>query len=109
MGELIAPIKGSDPDQAYLVGLFSILDSAFGAPLESIVDQLPLPGEIREALLSRTGNLGHILAATIAYEHGHWDEALALSFPAEVLRHAFWEAAAYARSAEAVLLPASGS
>jgi c-di-GMP phosphodiesterase len=109
MSELIAPIKGSDPDQAYLVGLFSILDSAFGAPLESILDQLPLPGEIREALLNRTGNLGHILAATIAYEHGHWDEALALSFPAEVLRHAFWEAAAYARSAEAVLMPASGS
>ena len=75
-------------DQAYLVGLLSLLDSMLEAPLDSIVGPLPLADEILRALLHRQGHLGCLLAAVESYESGE---------PNVEIQKAFWDGADYAR------------
>lgn len=49
-------------DQAFMVGIMSLMDTLLGIPLAEIISPLNPPTEIREALLSRKGPLGEMLA-----------------------------------------------
>ena len=60
--------------QAFLVGLFSLLDSLLDQPLDEIIDAIPIDKELSSALLSHEGTLGQILTLVIAYEHADWDK-----------------------------------
>ena len=44
--------------EAYLMGMFSTLNYLIDAPLEEILEQIPLCKEAKEALLHRTGRCG---------------------------------------------------
>ena len=48
-------------DQAFMVGIVSLMDTLLGMPLAEIISSLNPPGEVREALLHRTGKLGILL------------------------------------------------
>ncbi|PZP64025.1 MAG: hypothetical protein DI596_02160 [Azospira oryzae] len=48
-------------DQAFMVGILSLLETLFGTPMAEIVEELKLAPEIAEALLQRTGTLGRLL------------------------------------------------
>jgi c-di-GMP phosphodiesterase len=63
-------VKG---DAAFTVGMFSLLDAIMDQPLSVLVKQLPLSPEVKEALLSGTGELGALLLAVAHYEHGNFD------------------------------------
>ncbi len=63
-----------EPGQAFLTGMFSLLDSLFDLPLEKVLDSVPIDDEIKQALIQRKGVLGAILAMVIAYEQARWDE-----------------------------------
>ncbi|MGH9675218.1 MAG: EAL and HDOD domain-containing protein, partial [Bryobacteraceae bacterium] len=76
-------------DEAYIVGLLSLLDSMLGAPLDYIVGSLPLADQILRALLHRQGQLGRLLAAVESYESGE---------PNADIQKAFWDGADHARS-----------
>lgn len=84
------------PDKLYIVGLFSLLDSMLGMPLDEILGPLPLAEDIKEALLHGRGRYGEVLSAVLAYECGAFEDAIARGFEVAVLQPSFWEAAQYA-------------
>lgn len=71
MAELIAQsVSPAQSEQAFTAGLVSALDLLLGAPLADLVSQLSLTAEIEDAVLGRTGLLGHILEDVVAWEVG---------------------------------------
>lgn len=48
-------------DRGFMVGVLSLMPCALGAPMEELVRVLPLPLEVREALLQQVGPLGSLL------------------------------------------------
>ncbi|HVY63236.1 MAG TPA: EAL domain-containing protein [Gammaproteobacteria bacterium] len=69
--ELLAARGTADPrwqDRAFLTGILSLLDTLLEMPMASVIEQLRLPGDVRAALLARTGRLGHLLSVVEALE-----------------------------------------
>jgi c-di-GMP phosphodiesterase len=62
-------------DQLFTVGLLSVADALLDVPLETIVEELPLAGDVSAALLRRDGPAGSILDAVVSYEQGEFDAA----------------------------------
>ena len=74
MMELLANncgIKGRE-SEAFIIGLFSMLDVLVNRPMESILSELPLTDESKEAILLGTNKLGAPLSLIMAYEKGDW-------------------------------------
>ncbi len=92
MSELIAPLHDAVPQEAYITGLLSTLDSVLNAPLEDLLAPLPIDNRYKLAIVAREGALGAVLDAVTAYEEGVWppDE----NSPA--MSRAYWDAASYA-------------
>lgn len=59
-------------DQAFMIGLFSILDALMDLSLEKLIQQLPLCCEIKGALLQRQGPYGQLLALEECFEAADW-------------------------------------
>lgn len=66
-------IKGMDPDEAFLVGAFSLLDAMLAAPMEDLVGKLDLDQEAKNALLSQSGRYGELLMLCKHIEHANWE------------------------------------
>lgn len=60
--------------QAFLTGMFSLLDSLLDRPLEQIVSQISIDESIKLAITNNEGTLGDILSLTRAYEQAQWDD-----------------------------------
>lgn len=58
---------------AFLTGLFSLLDALLDRPMSKILEELPLSEDISGALRRRPSRLTSILETVIAYEQGNWD------------------------------------
>lgn len=67
-------------DNAFMAGLFSLLDVLINSPMEEILKELPLHDEVLEALKSpqRAGMLGRLLSVVICGESGNFSEAEAI-------------------------------
>ncbi len=48
-------------DRAFLTGILSLVSALLGVPLSDVLKTLPLPDEVRLALLDRSGTLGDML------------------------------------------------
>lgn len=70
------PLSKSD---AYMIGMFSTLEYLIDAPLEEILDQIPVEDEIREALLHQEGICGKLYQLILAYEKVDWKTVRTLS------------------------------
>ena len=57
-----------DCDNAFVVGVFSLLDTMLGMPMEAALATLTLPPHVNEALLHHTGPMADFLALTVACE-----------------------------------------
>jgi EAL and modified HD-GYP domain-containing signal transduction protein len=55
-------------DNLFLVGTFSLLDAILKMPLEQVIEQIPLPETVVDALLRREGPYGPILTVVEATE-----------------------------------------
>jgi c-di-GMP-related signal transduction protein len=92
-------------DGAFLTGVFSLVDAVFGDTLENTLEALTLASHIRAAILRREGQLGTLLRAMEALEHGDWNAldaasaALAPLTSAELAQLAI-SAAAWASTAD---------
>jgi EAL and modified HD-GYP domain-containing signal transduction protein len=61
-------------EEAFMVGMFSLLDALLGEPLPALLDELALSDEIRLAILRQEGRLGALLRLIIAMEQDEGDE-----------------------------------
>ena len=58
--------------EAYLMGMFSTLNYLIDAPLEEILEQIPLCAEAKEGLLHHTGRCGMLYDQALSYERANW-------------------------------------
>jgi c-di-GMP-related signal transduction protein len=65
--ELLPP---EDADNAFIVGVFSLLDAMLGMPLDKALDAVSLPQSVQDALLRRTGVFAPFLELAEACESG---------------------------------------
>lgn len=78
--EMLCKLQGGERDQqdlAFMTGVFSLLHLLFGMTMEDIVGALSLPAIAADALLTRSGPFGQLLAMIEADEvtHGMLDDA----------------------------------
>ncbi len=59
----------------FLVGLFSHMDTLTRRPMGDILEGMKISSDVKNALLTREGVSGRILAAVEAYEDADWDRA----------------------------------
>ena len=67
-------------DNAFMIGLFSLLEVLINLPMKDILAELPMQDEVTSALTARAhgGVLGQLLAAIIAGESGDFSDAEAI-------------------------------
>ncbi len=65
--------------ELFLMGLFSFLDVFVGRPIEEVVKEMPLPGEIRIALCGGRNRCGALLDLVSSYEAGDLTMLLSLT------------------------------
>ena len=69
IGNQVKPNSGSS---CFMVGLFSLLDAILDRPMEKVVDKLPFPEELQNALLGEPNFHFYVLNIVKAYETGSW-------------------------------------
>lgn len=65
------PITRND---AYLMGMFSTLHHLIAAPLEEILEEIPVAQEVKDALLHHEGVCGQLYDLMLDYERADWAE-----------------------------------
>ncbi|MCS3454046.1 EAL and modified HD-GYP domain-containing signal transduction protein [Aeromonas sp. BIGb0405] len=72
--ELLALAHAPAPQsqQAFMAGLFSLLDVLMEQSMGTLLGSVPITDEIRQALLTREGQLGFYLAFCEDYENANW-------------------------------------
>jgi EAL and modified HD-GYP domain-containing signal transduction protein len=77
MCELVAEAARQEATDSYFTaGLLSVLEALFDAPMEQILEQLPLTPELRLALTDPKADsrLARTLQASVAFEEGNWSK-----------------------------------
>ncbi|WP_417869507.1 EAL and HDOD domain-containing protein [Vibrio furnissii] len=91
--------ENSDMGNAFLTGMFSLLDSLLDQSLESIINEMPVEESVKQALVAESGTLGDILSLTKAYEQADWEKvstiATRLNISDEVLSSCYDEAVSW--------------
>lgn len=67
------------PSDAYIMGMFSTLDYMVDAPMEEILQEIPIMDEIKEAILHKAGKCGQLLDLVIYYEKADWQNITRIS------------------------------
>ena len=73
--ELVSYVRGLpiSKNEAYLMGMFSTLEYLIDAPMEEILQEVPVTEEIKDALLKKEGACGMLYEMVLAYENADWD------------------------------------
>jgi c-di-GMP-related signal transduction protein len=77
--EMLSP---EECDNAFVVGVFSLLDTMLGLPMAQALESLALPEPVVDALLHQRGTFAPFLALTKACESG---DEVAFALNAEAL------------------------
>ena len=67
------------PAEAYLMGMFSTLNHLVDAPLEEILEELPVAEEVRQALTKKEGRCGKLYELLLSYESANWNAITSLA------------------------------
>lgn len=70
------PISRSE---AYMMGMFSTLHHLIDAPLEDILEEIPISEEVKAALLRQEGRAGKLYDLVRSYEMADWNSITALA------------------------------
>lgn len=83
------------PSDAYMMGMFSTLDYMVDAPMEEILQNIPILMEIKEAILNKTGLCGSLLNLVLCYEKADWKSitriALELDIPKNAIAQIYFD------------------
>ncbi len=66
-------IQSNEDDLFFTLGMLSMLEAFFDAPMKKLLESVSLTNEMNEALLERKGLLGFVLSTCESYEQGRWD------------------------------------
>jgi EAL and modified HD-GYP domain-containing signal transduction protein len=81
---------------AFVVGLFSLLDTILDAEMTTVIDKLPMSGEIKKTLLGEASEYSGFLHTAKAFESGLWSTIIAnaerLNIPQQELHSCFNDA-----------------
>ncbi len=74
--ELLAPLAGmpGHANDLFLMGLLSVMDAILDQPLDSILAELPVRREIKDALQAQTGLYWQLLEIATAHERADWEK-----------------------------------
>lgn len=72
--QLALKVSPKKADNAFLTGLFSLLDAILDKDFFSIIESMPLHEDVASALLGRGNALQDILETVKAYETGSWSK-----------------------------------
>ncbi len=97
--QLARRLPGTNPEESFTVGLFSVAEAVADAPIREVVAELPLREDVASALVGGAGELGRLLGAVVAYECGDFHSASTLRVEAGVVAEAYLEALRWADSA----------
>lgn len=61
----------NEAENLFVAGMFSLLDRLLGLPMEEVLENIPLPESVNQALLSREGIYGPFLSLAEACELGN--------------------------------------
>ena len=70
------PINSSD---AYLLGMFSMLEYMIDAPIAEILYEIPILEEVKDALIRKEGKAGRLYELVLSYERADWGEIKEIS------------------------------
>lgn len=59
---------------AYLLGMFSTLEYMIDAPMEELLQEIPIMNEVKAALISKEGKAGRLYELLLCYERAEWNE-----------------------------------
>ena len=65
--------------EAYLMGMFSTLNHLVDAPLEEILEELPVSDVVKKALLKKEGRCGKLYELLLSYEAANWNAITSLA------------------------------
>jgi len=65
--------------EVYMMGMFSTLQYMIDAPLEEILEEVPVAQEIKDALLKQEGICGALYKLILSYENADWKAVKSLS------------------------------
>ena len=68
------PGSSAETSELFTLGLFSLIDAIMDASMEDLMSQISLSSNIKEVLISRTGDLSGYLRLVESYEKGNWGE-----------------------------------
>jgi len=79
-------LGAATPEKYFTMGLLSVLEALYQTSMETILEKLPLPDDIIEALLAGNGQMGTVLNCVKAYEQGEWMELKSLHLEPSSIR-----------------------
>ena len=65
--------------EAYLMGMFSTLNYLVDAPLEEILEELPVSDVVKAALVKKEGRCGKLYELVLSYEAANWNAITTLA------------------------------
>lgn len=95
--ELYEYIKnpGISRSEAYLLGIFSMLDLLMQTDIKSVIDELGLSTEVKKGLTEREGVCGKLLDLILSYEKADWplisQFANELNIPIHIITQKYFE------------------
>ena len=91
--ELLAPRAGavSQREDYFVLGLLSNLDAILNRPMRAALSELPIAGDVKDALLGTPNKFHDALQAVIAYEQADWKKLSALAAKLKIGEDAFPE------------------
>jgi EAL and modified HD-GYP domain-containing signal transduction protein len=64
--------------ELFTLGLFSVIDALMDTPISDVLEKIPFAPDLRNALLTHSGEKGQLLECVIALEAGDFDRARAI-------------------------------
>lgn len=73
--ELLADLvgMGAQKDQLFLMGIFSVMDTLLGRPMDEALEEVPLDEAIKDALLGSMNPHRVLYEIALGYEQAKWD------------------------------------
>lgn len=104
MCELLAQSVGyANAEGYFMVGMMSDINALLDMEMETLLEQLPLSDDLKGAISIHDGEMGKILKAALAYEHGDWAELEEYPVDINVYEIAYRESITWAQEAMAAL------